>query len=130
VPSVLAAVSWPAPIALTVVVVLALVAAAAMVLLAVLDRSVPVWGLAILALLEVAVLVLAVICVVAWVGGTSPAEPVVFVFYLLFCLAVPPAMVWWGRGEPGRWGSGVVAAAALVLAVLMLRVQQVWVGGA
>ncbi len=128
--STLAASAWPAPIALDVVIALALVAAAAMVVLAILDRSVPVWGLVLLGLLELAVLVLTIVCVVAWIGGTGPAEPVVFVFYLLFCLGVPPAMVWWGRGEPGRWGSGVVAAAAIVLAVLVLRVQQVWVGSA
>jgi hypothetical protein len=73
--------------------------------------------------------VIAVWCVVAWIGGDAPGEPVVFFFYLLSCLAIPPAMAWWGKGEPGRWGSGVVAVACLVLIVLVLRVQQVWTGG-
>ncbi len=98
--------------------------------LAALDRRITRWALALVALLELAVLVVAVRLRDRVDPRHLPAEPVVFVFYLLFCLGVPPAMVWWGRGEPGRWGSGVVAVASLVLAVLMLRVQQVWVGHA
>jgi hypothetical protein len=113
----------------TAVIVIALVLAVALGVMAFLDKSVPMWGLAGIAILELALLVLAGISVVAWVGGNPPAEPVVFFFYLFSCIAIPPAMAWWGRGEPGRWGSGVVAAACLVLVVLVLRVSQVWSGG-
>ena len=120
---------FPAATMTTVVIVIALVLAVALAVMAFLDKSVPMWGLAGIAVLEVALIVLAGIAVVAWVGGNGPAEPVVFFFYLLSCIAIPPAMAWWGRGEPGRWGSGVVAAACLVLVVLVLRVSQVWSGG-
>lgn len=121
--------AWPGAGVTTAVIVGAIALAVALGVLAVLDRSTPPWALAALALLELGLVVLAVIGVVAWVGGDAPAEPVVFFFYLLTCLLVPPLMVWWGRGEPGRWGSGVVAIACLVLVVLVLRVQQVWTGG-
>lgn len=120
---------FPAATMTTVVIVIALVLAVALAVMAFLDKSVPVWGLVGIAVLEVALIVLAGIAVIAWVGGNGPAEPVVFFFYLLSCIAIPPAMAWWGRGEPGRWGSGVVAAACLVLVVLVLRVSQVWSGG-
>jgi len=121
--------AFPAAPLTTVVIVAALVLAAALGVLAFLDRSVPMWGLGGILLLELGLVVMAMWSVIAWIGGDGPAEPVVFFFYLLSCLAIPPAMAWWGRGEPGRWGSGVVAAASLILCVLVLRVSQVWTGG-
>ena len=121
--------AFPAAPVTTVVIVAALLLAAALAVLAFRDRSVPTWALGGILLLELGLLVMAVWSVIAWIGGDGPAEPVVFFFYLLSCLAIPPAMAWWGRGEPGRCGSGVVAAASLILVVLVLRVQQVWVGG-
>lgn len=121
--------AFPAQPAITVLIVAGLVLAAALAVLAIRDKSVPRWALLGIGLLEVILVVLAVWSVIAWVGGDAPAEPVVFFFYLVACLAIPPAMAWWGSGEPGRWGSGVVAAACLVLIVLVLRVSQVWTGG-
>jgi hypothetical protein len=121
--------AFPAQPAITVLIVAGLVLAAALAVLAIRDKSVPRWALLGIGLLEVILIVLTVWSVIAWVGGDAPAEPVVFFFYLVACLAIPPAMAWWGSGEPGRWGSGVVAAACLVLIVLVLRVSQVWTGG-
>ena len=69
-------------------------------------------------------------CVIAWAGGTAPADPIVFLSYLVVVLAAGPATVWWGAGEPGRWGTGVVAVAGLVIPVLLVRLQQVWTGHA
>ena len=97
-------------------------------ILAVLDRSAPVWALGSSRCSSWVWWPSRTVGVIAWIGGDAPAEPVVFFSYLVACLAIPPLMVWWGRGEPGRWGSGVVAIACLVLAVLVLRVQQVWSG--
>jgi amino acid transporter len=122
------AAAFPAAPATTVVIVVALAIAAVCAVLAVRDKSTPPWVLAGVLLLELGLLVATVWAVIAWIGGNAPAEPVVFAFYLVAVLAIPPAMVWWGRGEPGRWGSGVVAAACLVLVVLVLRVTQVWTG--
>ncbi|MGE0818002.1 MAG: hypothetical protein AB7O74_04990 [Candidatus Nanopelagicales bacterium] len=121
--------AFPAQPAITALIVAALALAAILGVLAIRDRSVPRWALLAIGVLELILVVLAVWSVIAWVGGDAPAEPVVFFFYLVACLAIPPAMAWWGQGEPGRWGSGVVAAACLVLIVLVLRVSQVWTGG-
>jgi hypothetical protein len=121
--------AFPAQPAITVLIVAALVLAAALAVLAVRDQSVPRWAVVGIGVLELILLVITVWSVIAWIRGDAPAEPVVFFFYLVACLAIPPAMVWWGTGEPGRWGSGVVAAACLVLVVLVLRVSQVWTGG-
>ena len=126
--TVLLASTWPGALLTSVVIWAALALAVVLAVLAVLDRSAPVWALGLVLLLELGLVVLAVIALVAWIGGEGPAEPVVLSFYLVACLAIPPVMVWWGRGEPGRWGSGVVAIACLALVVMVLRVQQVWTG--
>lgn len=100
-----------------------------LVVLAILKRSVPTWAIWLLGLLEVGLVVVSFQAILAWTNGTAPAEPVVFVCYLIACLALPPAMIVWAKGEPGRWGSGAAALACVVLAVLIIRVTQVWIGG-
>ena len=62
----------------------------------------------------------------AWIGGTAPAQPVVFLAYLVVVLAAPVGTWLWAKGEPSRWGPGVVCVAALVLPVLVVRLEQVW----
>lgn len=119
---------WPAPTASNVVIVLSLVLAVVAGVLALLDKRLARWLLVLVGLVEVALVVMAVQCVVAWAGGSAPLEPAVFLAYLLVCLAAAPASYWWGSGEPSRWGPGVLAVAALVVPVLVVRLQQVWTG--
>ena len=75
--------AFPAAPLTTVVIVAALLLAAALGVLAFLDKSVPTWALGGILLLELGLLVMAVWSVIAWIGGDGPAEPVVFFFYLL-----------------------------------------------
>ncbi|CAB4846555.1 unannotated protein [freshwater metagenome] len=123
-------VSWPWPLLSMVITVIALVIAAVCAVLAVMKKSTPMVVLALVGILEAAIAVLAIAMVLEWGSAQGPAEPFVYLGYLLMCLATPPAMVWWARGEPGRWGSGVLAVAGLMLPVLLLRLQQVWTGRA
>ena len=120
--------TWPVASVQTVVTVLALALAVVTGVLALLDRKLPRWVLGLVALLEVALLVMLVQCVVAWVGGNGPADPVVFLAYLVVVLVAAPGTVWWGAAEPGRWGTGVVCIAGLLIPVLVVRLQQVWTG--
>ena len=120
--------TWPVAAVQTVVTVLALALAVVTGVLALLDRKLPRWVLVLVALLEVALLVMLVQCVVAWVGGNAPADPVVFLAYLVVVLVAAPGTVWWGAAEPGRWGTGVVCIAGLLIPVLVVRLQQVWTG--
>ena len=69
---------------------------------------------------------LAALAVVSWVGGTGPAQPVVFISYLLVVIVAPLGTWFWAAGEKSRWGAGVVCVAALVLPVLLVRLDQVW----
>jgi hypothetical protein len=59
-------------------------------------------------------------------AGARPAEPATFVGYLVMLVLLPPAAAVLARMEPTRWGSVILAAAALVVPVLMVRLHQVW----
>jgi hypothetical protein len=118
--------AWPVGILQLVVTVLSLVLALVTAVLVVMNRKMPTWVLGLVVLLEVAVVALAVQCVVAWIGGTTPAQPVVFLAYLVVVLAAPVGTWLWAKGESSRWGPGVVCVAALVLPVLVVRLEQVW----
>ncbi len=49
--------------------------------------------------------------------------------YLITTLALLPAGVIMARMEPTRWGSVILGGAALVVPVLVIRLQQVYVYG-
>lgn len=63
-----------------------------------------------------------------WRGGTG-VDGVTFVGYLLTSVLVLPVGVFWAVGERSRWGNGVLAFAGVVVAVLVLRLVQVWGAG-
>jgi hypothetical protein len=84
-----------------------------------------------LAVVGVVVAVQVVIAAVRLIGGAGPdgeTNIVTFVGYMLTTLLLPPAGYVLARMEPTRWGSGLIGAAAIVVPVLLLRMQQVWSG--
>jgi hypothetical protein len=94
-----------------------------------LDRQVGRLLLAALAAGELGLLVQVVWAVVRLVGGGRPVGGMaVFIGYLAGSLVILPIAAAWGLGERTRWGPGVVAAGFLVMAVLIVRMQQVWHG--
>jgi hypothetical protein len=110
----------------TVVTIAALVLAAGAALTAALDRPAGRLHEAGAALVEAGLLALAAIAIVNIAGGDRPAEPGTFAGYLITTLAVLPTAVGLARMEPTRWGSAIVAGGALVVPVLILRLQQVY----
>jgi hypothetical protein len=124
--SALLAASWPVTSVGVAVIVVSLITAVVTGVLAALDRRVNRVVLALVALLEIALLVLTVQLATAWVGGNTPQQPVVLLAYLVVVLVAAPGTVWWGAAEPGRWGTGVVCVACLLIPVLLVRLQQVW----
>jgi hypothetical protein len=62
--------------------------------------------------------------------GGHPREYATFVGYLIAVLLVLPLGVTLARMEPTRWGSVIMAVAAVVIPVLLLRLNQLWSGGA
>ncbi len=77
-------------------------------------------------LLEVLLLVQAVVAVADMAGGTRLADPATFVSYLVSVLLVPVAGVLWARTDRSRWAGTVIAVAALVVAVMVWRLLQLW----
>jgi hypothetical protein len=71
----------------------------------------------------------AIVAIVRLAGGAGPdggPRTVTFIGYLLFTAAVPPVGAVLGKMEPTRVGSALVGIGAVVLAVLVVRLQQVW----
>ncbi len=76
---------------------------------------------------ELALAVQAVLAVVKLADGDRPdGGLVLFCLYLVGSLLLVPIAVVWGRAERSRWGSGVLVIGYLVMAVLIVRMQQIW----
>lgn len=76
-----------------------------------------------------------IVLLVAMVGGfvalantSRDVDGLLFVSYYLTVVAVPPAAVYWGISDRTRWGTGVVAVAMLTVAVLVVRLFDIWTG--
>ena len=79
-----------------------------------------------LGLLELLVVVQTVLAVARLIAGERPVELATFIGYLLTTLLFVPAGVSVARMEPTKWGSVIAGSAAVVVAVLTLRLQQTW----
>lgn len=83
------------------------------------------YGVAVLELLLIALLVGGSIAL----GSTSrDVDGVLFVSYLVTLVVIPPAAVLWGIAEKSRWGTGVIVVALLTVAVLCVRLLDIWKG--
>lgn len=51
-----------------------------------------------------------------------------FTGYLVFSPLVPLGSWWWTRNDATRIGSAIVLVVGLVMAILVVRIQQVWAG--
>lgn len=84
-------------------------------------------GAAVMVLLAWAVLGIALL--IKDLGGGVVTDPVTLYGYLLTGLVLPLGGAWLGIWERTRWGSLAIGVVALTLAVLVMRVQQIWPGG-
>lgn len=113
----------------TAVITAALVMAGWTGLLAVLNRRAGRVVLGVLAGVELLVLTQLVAAVVLLVGGDRPAgNTVEFFGYHLATLLVLPAAVAWSLGERSRWAAGVLTVGCLAVAVMTVRMNQLWAG--
>jgi hypothetical protein len=80
-------------------------------------------------LVEIAVLVQVVLAAVRLAGGDGPEgtrDVATFIGYLIGTSIILPATAAWSIVDRTRWGPGVIAVGALVLPVLIVRLQQIW----
>ncbi|QNP62380.1 hypothetical protein [Streptomyces genisteinicus] len=83
-------------------------------------------GIAVVSVLALAQLVVGI---VQLARGEEPSESVaIFLAYLIGAALAVPAAGFLSLGERTRWGSATVAAGAVVLAVLEVRLHDIWGG--
>lgn len=83
-------------------------------------------GMAVVSVLALAQLVVGI---VQLARGEEPAQgKTLFIAYLLGSFASVPAAAFLSLAERTRWGSATVAAGAVVLAVLEVRLYDIWGG--
>ena len=108
----------------TTVVALALAALGAVSTLT--RRRIGLAHLAVAGVLEALLLVQAAMALGQMAGGHRPDDTATFLGYLSGVVLVPVAGVLWARSEPSRWAGTVIGVAALVSAVMVWRLVQLW----
>lgn len=79
--------------------------------------------------LEAAVIIQVVWSLVSLATGNPPVAPFwEILLYLLGVLAVPVIAVLWALSEKDRWSNVVLAVACLTVAVMSIRIEQLWFG--
>jgi peptidoglycan/LPS O-acetylase OafA/YrhL len=76
--------------------------------------------------IEAMLLVLAALDIAGLIGGHHPAEPATHLAYLGAALVVLPVAASQAAGDDGVWAGLLVVGAAVVLAVLIVRLQTTW----
>lgn len=77
---------------------------------------------------EGALVVGLIVAITKSIRGLGQAEPVLYWSYFATTLIIAPLAVMWGVGDKSRWGTGVVAIAMVTIAVLVIRLEQIWQG--
>ncbi len=77
---------------------------------------------------ELLIVIMTVVAVVMMIVDGSPDETVTFVGYLFMILVILPLALFWALAEKSRWGTSVLVVAALVVPVLVVRLEQIWEG--
>lgn len=93
------------------------------------DRPTKDWHFIGMAVVTLSALVQLIVGVVLLARGEEPEQgTTIFVAYLLGAFACVPAAGFLSLGERSRWGSLTVAASGVVLAVLEVRLWDIWGG--
>ena len=112
----------------TAVIVAALLLGAWCLIAAYRDRTVGSVAWAGLGVVQALVTAEVVTGVVHLAQGQRPHELVTFVGYLVAIFLILPLAGVLARLEPSRWGSVIAGVAGLVIAVLVVRINQIWTG--
>lgn len=61
-------------------------------------------------------------------GNPCRGDGIEFWVYLVTALLIPPGVVFWGLIERSRWSTVMLGVAMLAIAVMIIRMQQIWAG--
>ncbi len=114
------------PIVTIVLVVACVIGTIWTTVIAVLERRVGRALLALIAFIELALLVELVIGIVAVAGDQRPVPTLTFLAYLVGVLLLPPAGVFWSIAEQSRPSTLVLTVALIGTAVMVGRMHQIW----
>lgn len=116
-----------APLQIGLVILSVLVGLAAVVDI-VRDRLPGWWLVGAIGVLEIALIVQCVIGFVQLSGTDRDVSGFTFGGYLVGLVLLPPIAILWALAERSRSGTAVLVVLALVVPVLILRLEQVWAG--
>ncbi|MGO3886291.1 MAG: hypothetical protein ACTJHU_08340 [Mycetocola sp.] len=79
------------------------------------------------ALVEVLLVAQIVVSIVAPAVGNNPTgDPLEFWIYLVSAAVLPIAAGFWGLLDRSRWSTLVLGVAAIAVAIMLYRMQQIW----
>ncbi len=82
-----------------------------------------------LAITELGLLVQLVVSIVLVANGEQAKQDTFEFFgYLVVALLVPPAVALWALVERTKWSTVILGAGAITVAVMMVRMHQIWTG--
>lgn len=86
-------------------------------------------SLAALAITELGLLIQLVASIVLVTNGAQAKQDTFEFFgYLIVALLVPPAVALWALVERTKWSTVILGAGALTVAVMLVRMHQIWTG--
>jgi hypothetical protein len=87
------------------------------------------WSIGSLALVLLGLIGQFVVSIAVVSGGASAAlDTVEYFAYLLVAIMVPVGAGFWGLVERNRWSTMILGVAALTVAVMLVRMHQIWTG--
>jgi len=108
---------------------LALAAGLFCILLGLFNRPPSWFSVGAVALVEGFLLVqLAVTIALVATGHQAKGDTVEFFGYIITALIVPPAAVAWSIVDRSRWSTVVIGVSALTIAIMLVRMWQIWSG--
>ena len=63
-------------------------------------------------------------------GNVCEGDGLEYWMYLLTAALIPPAAIFWSLIERNRWSNAVLGVAGFAVAVMVVRMQQIWLGNA
>jgi hypothetical protein len=82
-----------------------------------------------LAAVQLALIIqLGVSIVLVIVGERAKQDTVEFFAYLIVALMIPVAAAFWALIERTRWSTVIIGVGALTVAVMLVRMNQIWTG--
>jgi len=75
---------------------------------------------------EIGTIVLLIAGIAGLASTTRTVEGTLLVSYLVTLVLIPPVALIWGVAEKSRWGTGVILVGMWTVAIMAIRVLQVW----